>query len=374
MGIPSFCRSGRPDADQPVRLKSFQITVPGCGHMGHAPHSVKGRIGGNGFTLIFLHGYTANSLLVLLFLGLLARRFKVIALDLAGHGGTRKLTLRCTSECYADLVAKVAHQLGVKKSLTVAHSFGAQIASKVASQHPERTIALGLANPVVGEAWDRRMAHVRRFLYLPIVPIGVKLAVDLTKTMAHVKRTDQSPTLRQLAWESYRGYILHPHDLLGPLLALIRATTVCDLRKIHEAKVPVVLLWDSLDPVIGPEDAESISRLTDAFVVETKEPIGHNWPMARRQTVSDLVDELLEGVLGDVLRHELTVAGLDPESATQADIENSSYFYEPGSLVFALTPEHEIWEEIIPDRVRYLPRRRQAVSKAATEHEVALAS
>jgi hypothetical protein len=62
----------------------------------------------------------------------------------------------------------------------------------------------------------------------------------------------------------------------------------------------------------------------------------HSWLLKDPETLPAVMAHLLGRRLGDAIREELVSAGLDPSTATPAQIDDA--LYEPDSGVIALTP------------------------------------
>src|SRR5262249_59203549 len=82
--------------------------------------------------------------------------FKVVAIDVAGHGTTQGLPTGGGNLAeYARLLARVLDHLGIERSLLVGHSLGGRLVTEVAAREPDRAAALMLIDACVGATWDR---------------------------------------------------------------------------------------------------------------------------------------------------------------------------------------------------------------------------
>jgi pimeloyl-ACP methyl ester carboxylesterase len=68
---------------------------------------------------------------------ILARRHRVVAVDLLGHGGSEKPSSGYSIENQADLVAGVLGRLGVRDAEVVGHSLGGPVSIALAEQSPQ---------------------------------------------------------------------------------------------------------------------------------------------------------------------------------------------------------------------------------------------
>ena len=220
MAIPSFCRrdAGFGEDERPLRLAPSTISVETT----YGEMQVKVWIGGHGFPIVVLHGLSANSRIYLLWLGFLALFFKVIAVDLPGHGGTDQLPRGCEYMAGSGMVLNsVLDTLGVNYVGIIAHSMGARIACETASRTPNRVVVLILVDPVTGAAWDRRMRNVRR-LPLLFAPLAAEFLQDFAVLLARIRQTDRSADLIRLGFDTYIGHVQHP------MRSFVPATRVAD--------------------------------------------------------------------------------------------------------------------------------------------------
>ena len=98
----------------------------------------------------------------------LAGRFRVIALDLPGHGLSAPFVRDPSIADYADAVIATLDSLGVGQFAMVGLSFGSMIAQHVGAHFPDRVTALVLSNgvawtaPAVADLWQQRIADAEQ--------------------------------------------------------------------------------------------------------------------------------------------------------------------------------------------------------------------
>ncbi len=350
VGVPGYCaadflgtgtEAGSAGDGPSVRLQSVVIDVPPCPRGYHGAHRVKVRIGGAGIPLAVAHGYTSHSRVYLLVLGLLARWFKVVAIDLAGHGGTAPLPRRQQRiAAYADLFLCTLEYLGIEKAVIVGHSLGGRVAAEAVSMQPARAAALILANPITGSHWDQRISRLHRNPG-SVLPLIGRLLKDTTVMVAHLHTTDQAGTLLQLSRETLLTHLRTPSRLAPAGIAILTAPpSVPVLRAVGASGIPTVVIWGENDPVITLADARNTAALTNADLIIV-EGSGHSWPLADRRTLPEILRSELTGKLGRALDDTVTAAGLNPATADKDDAE--SVFYRCDALALRHTPPLEPW-------------------------------
>lgn len=92
--------------------------------------------------VVFVHGWTCDLNVWKAQAEAFAPLTRVIAVDLPGHGQSDKPQTNYTMDYFADAVAAVLEDAGVKKAVLVGHSMGAPVVRQFYRKHPDRTAAL----------------------------------------------------------------------------------------------------------------------------------------------------------------------------------------------------------------------------------------
>ena len=231
---------------------------------------------GDGDPIVLLHGLTANLFAWDPWAKRLSEHFRVIRLDLPGHG----LTGPDPEGRYdwlqiADLVVQFLDRLGVARATLVGNSFGGAIAWQIAAHHPERVGRLVLVAPV-GYTAGGQLPPLLRLLAHPVSgPLLARLTPKFAfmervrQTHADPARADPEQTERQYRLFRRAGNrdglpaILRAGGALetGPLLARIRA--------------PTLLLGGAEDPVLPSGNAQRFARDLDNAEVVMVPDAGH---------------------------------------------------------------------------------------------------
>src|SRR3954454_12147722 len=104
------------------RLARHQITLDDGFEVGVA-------VCGRGVPLVVVHGFSAEGILYAQTLSrLVDLGFKVVAIDVAGHGGTLGLpTGAANMSSYTDLLGQALNHLGVERAVLAGHSMGGRL-------------------------------------------------------------------------------------------------------------------------------------------------------------------------------------------------------------------------------------------------------
>lgn len=95
-------------------------------------------------TVVFCHGARMDHRIFAEQLACLVPNFRVLLLDLRGHGQSRPIGEGFSVATAADDVLAVMDQCGVGKAILLGHSMGGLIVQSIARDHPERVLGLVL--------------------------------------------------------------------------------------------------------------------------------------------------------------------------------------------------------------------------------------
>ncbi|HNY01204.1 MAG TPA: alpha/beta hydrolase [Bacteroidales bacterium] len=93
---------------------------------------------GSGNTLVLLHGFTESSSIWTRLARILARQYRVIAIDLPGHGKSECLGPVHTMEGMAGMVYSLLNRLKAGKCLMIGHSMGGYVTQAFAGKYPDK--------------------------------------------------------------------------------------------------------------------------------------------------------------------------------------------------------------------------------------------
>src|SRR2546423_3667216 len=116
------------------------------------------RVQGAGPALVLVHGVGGDASSWDEIVPRLKERFRVIALDLRGHGGSEPIRGECRIEDFARDVIDVLDALGASRCRLAGFSLGGLVAQSVALDYPQRVEKLVL----IGTAAERTEAERAR--------------------------------------------------------------------------------------------------------------------------------------------------------------------------------------------------------------------
>jgi pimeloyl-ACP methyl ester carboxylesterase len=301
-------------------------------------HQVGVAVCGEGVPVVLVHGFTAEGILYAQTLARLVKMgFKVVAVDVAGHGGTQGLpTGGDDLASYVALLGRVLDRLGIGGAVLAGHSLGGRLVAQLAAEQPHRAIAVVLIDACVGETWDR-LIGVSRFAPPVLMGIGAVLVADTLSTLPVLRDPGQALKLGRLVAPTLAGHALRPWRMLGPGVSLVRSSPSRPLLgRLAEQGVPVVVIHGDRDLVVPYSTARDAARAAHGWLV-TVHGGTHSWVLKDPETLPGITADLLRGPLGELRDRVYAAAGLDPATATGADVED--LFIDPDALVRRLAPD-----------------------------------
>ena len=297
-------------------------------------------VAGWGVPLVVVHGFTAEAFLYAQTLGrLVSMGFKVIAVDVAGHGGSSDIPLhRAAMHRYVDRVAEALDALGIGACIAAGHSMGGRIALELAARRPDQVKGIVLIDAIVGESWDRRIKFMRVCPAAAAVELGV-LAVDVISTGVVFDRPRQVMHLSRGFVRTYGRHLTRPWRLLSPALAIATAPPSAPLiERVRSGGTHVAVLHGDRDFGVPLTAARQAAKGSNGDLVVVRGGT-HVWLLKDPDTLPNIVDHLLDAELGDAYDEVVLAAGLDPATATVDDIEKGCY--EAASAIAVFTSRVE---------------------------------
>lgn len=234
---------------------------------------------GRGPVIVLVHGFGDNWGSWDGWVAALKDRYRVIRIDLPGHGLTRApATTRIDPEAFADLVDAFANKIGLPKFAVAGNSLGGAVAWELAVRHPERLNALILVdaagfpsttlakNPplafrILQYQWGR--AILKTIDNKPLIRDALKSEVGnpVVITDALIDR-----------WAEVQRAPGHRDILLSGPLAGKGAASEAVLGKIA---LPTLVLWGEKDPLISLDVGQKFAAAIPGAQLKVYPGVGH---------------------------------------------------------------------------------------------------
>ena len=197
------------------------------------------REAGTGSPVVLLHGVGMQSAIWAPQIAALSPHYRVIALDMPGHGGSSRLTEVPSLPDYIAWLARALVALGLDQVALAGHSMGALIAGGFAATHQERLSRVALLNGVYRRSAEARAAVTGRAAELR------KGKIDLHGPLSRWFSPKDDPAL----CEKVVGY-LSAVDIGGYADAYTAFATGDDTyaELYANIRIPALILTGELDP------------------------------------------------------------------------------------------------------------------------------
>jgi pimeloyl-ACP methyl ester carboxylesterase len=255
-----------------------------------------------GRPLLLIHGFGINLETWEPWVNLLSKDYRLISLDLPGHGLTHAPPgYRPTITSFADLSAELAGVLGLEKYTVIGNSMGGQTAWVLALRHQPKLDALVLID--AGGWFDPARLEagppVFRILNNPrIAPYLAKLDPrPFMKSGLEAAFADKSMVTNRIV-DRYTDMALAPghRSMLGGITREMNPEVFATKEKLAAIQVPTLILWGDQDELIPVADAQKFKDAIAGSTVIIYPGIGHlPYQEASEKSAADL-KQFLQGL------------------------------------------------------------------------------
>lgn len=236
-------------------------------------------------TLVLIHGWSCDRSYWKSQVGPVAERFRVVTLDLAGHGDSGLERERWTIASYGADVAAVVEALDLDDVILVGHSMGGDVAVDAARLVPERVAAIVWVDTYRQLGTPRTPEQIEAF----VAPLRASFSVN---TYAFVSENLFHPgTDSALIERVARDMSEAPPQIAVPSIESSFANgAVVPVVLDEELDMPVV----AINPADGSTDVESMARY--GVEVVFMPDVGHFLMMEDPQRFNAILMEVIEGL------------------------------------------------------------------------------
>ncbi len=229
------------------------------------------RAAGGGETLLALHGIGSGSASWAAQLSGLADRFRVVAWDMPGYGGSEPLPdVAPTAAAYGAAASALLDALGIGRVHVLGHSLGALIAASLCRAAPDRPLSVILANPAAGYARAPDEIRVGR--------LRARLAAMATQGPAEVARLRARELLSASAPDEVYERVRAVQSKVRPE-GYAQAARMLHGADIHDdaalIAVPALVMCGSADRVTPEESCRRIAAAIPGAAYRPLEGAGH---------------------------------------------------------------------------------------------------
>ena len=211
-------------------------------------------------TLIFVHGWSCDRSYWREQLPYFAKKHRVVAIDLAGHGESGLNRKAWTLDAFGDDVAAVVTELSLKQVVLIGHSMGGSVILKAAPKIPGQVIGL----VAVDQFYNLEEKHTQEELDNFIAPFRVNFPEALSNWVRTIFTPKSDPKL--VEWVVADMSACPPDVGLGAAteadgeLAFWGNIDNCLTRALQKVEAPLVFINSDLQPT-----AEEINKRYPPF-------------------------------------------------------------------------------------------------------------
>ncbi|HCC71750.1 MAG TPA: alpha/beta hydrolase [Bacteroidales bacterium] len=226
---------------------------------------------GAGETIILLHGYLESSAVWFDFMPDLAGNFRVLAIDLPGHGASGIFDDQHSMDFMADVVKEVMNKESIEKAMLAGHSMGGYVALAFVEKYPSRLHAYSLFHSHPFADTDQQIKNRKR--EIKIVESGKKdiiYLVNVTQMFAdfNVERFKEKLELHK---EIASG--IPAKGIIAVLKGMISRPS--RIKILEKGEVPLLFIFGKHDNYIPFDEIRDRIKMPPNAEIIVLEKTGH---------------------------------------------------------------------------------------------------
>ena len=259
------------------------------------------REAGKGEAVLLIHGMAGSSQTWRAIMPQLAKKYRVVAPDLLGHGESSKPRSDYSLGAFAVCLRDVLDELGIESATVIGHSLGGGVAMQFLYQHPDHCNRLvlissgGLGQDV---GWILRLLSAPGAeLIMPVIaPSPVLRAGNAVRSFLS-SRGLRSPRGAEI-WNAYSSFS-DPETrqaFLRTLRSVVdyRGQAVSALNRLQlRSEMPTLAIWGEDDTIIPVDHAYAALDARPDCRVEVLPDVGHFAHVEAPSEVANIIDEFI---------------------------------------------------------------------------------
>ncbi len=233
---------------------------------------------GSGEPLILLHGTGGHIEAYARNIRGLSEHFRVICIDMVGHGYTAKPDRPYGIDLYSEHLLGVLQALEMEKAHISGESLGGWVAAWFAAEHPEYVLSLVLNTPGNVNNKPEVMAKLKESTVKAVLEANYENVKNRLEWLMY----DKSQVTEELIEARYNIYTQPSYQ---EAVHHIVALQDLEFRKLYswdpswcgKIKAPTLLAWTDHDPTSTVEEAKPIQEMIPGSELTVIKDAGH-WP------------------------------------------------------------------------------------------------
>ncbi len=242
-------------------------------------------------TLVLLHGYLETHYIFSEFIDLLEKKYRVISIDLPGHGLSGSNDEVNSMEFCAAVVVEVLDKCKVDKAFVAGHSMGGYVAQACMDLYPERFKGLILLNSVpYPDAEEKKADREREISLIQSSMLGRIAEIS-------IPRMYDSENLRNLDEKIQETIELcethDPKGIVASLRGMMQRKDYSPFIKEIAGKTPTLFIYGDKDKFNPIERVNAIIEEFKGVQIRVIEGTGHNSFIEKPLETADILSEFI---------------------------------------------------------------------------------
>ncbi|MFB9077708.1 alpha/beta fold hydrolase [Flavobacterium procerum] len=242
---------------------------------------------GNGKAIVLLHGFLENKKMWTEYVNLFSEKYRVVTIDLLGHGESECLGYVHEMEDNANAVNQVLEHLKIEKATILGHSMGGYVGLAFAELYPEKIQKLVLLNSTAKEDSEEKKLNRTRAIKTVKQNYTGFVSLAVANLFSEKNRARLATEIEKAKSEA----------LKTPLQGIIASLEGMKIRKDREELVrknlfPILLILGKKDPVLNYE--ESIEQIEDTTAELASFDDGHMSHIENKEELKSVLSKFFE--------------------------------------------------------------------------------
>lgn len=237
---------------------------------------------GQGNAIVFLHGFLENKKMWTKYVAFFSDKYRVITIDLLGHGDTACLGYVHEMEDNANVVNEVLEHLQIEKAIIHGHSMGGYVGLAFAELYPEKIQKLVLQNSTSKEdSAEKKLNRTRAIKAVKQNYISF-VSLAIANLFSENNRTRLANEIEKVKEQA----------LKTPLQGIVASLEGMKIRKdrewlLQQNRFSVLLILGKKDPVLNYEDSLPQIEDTTAELVSFND--GHMSHIENKEELKEIL-------------------------------------------------------------------------------------
>ncbi len=242
---------------------------------------------GEGNAIVLLHGFLENKKMWKDYVSFFSNQYRIITIDLLGHGESDCLGYIHSMEDNARAVYEVLEYLQIKKTTILGHSMGGYVGLAFAELYPESIQKLILLNSTSKEdSTEKKLNRTRAIKAVKQNYVNF-VSLAIANLFSENNRTRLADEIEKVKTQA----------LKTPLQGIVASLEGMKIRKdretlLRENLFPVLLILGKKDPVLNYE--ESITQIENTTVELISFDDGHMSHIENKEELKKVLSEFFK--------------------------------------------------------------------------------